>query len=76
MFAAQNGHRDVIKILLKSTSCNHYIKDKVSSLEGGVQRLDTITCAQKVGVSPHIQHCTKCKSRSKALKTVLKVKVS
>ena len=40
------------------------------------RRLDTITCAQKVGVSPHIQHCTKCKSRFIALKTVLKVTVS
>ena len=33
-----------------------------------------ITCAQKVGVLPGIQHCTKCKSQSKALKTVLNVK--
>lgn len=35
MFAAQNGHRDVIKILLRSTSCDHHIKDKVSSLAWG-----------------------------------------
>ena len=41
------------------------------------RRLDTITCAQKVGVLPHIcGHCTKCKSRSKALTTVLNVKPS
>ena len=38
------------------------------------RRLDMITCAQKVGVLPSIQHCTKCKSQSKALKTVLNVK--
>ena len=42
------------------------------------RRLDTITCTQKVVLLPHMQHCTKCKSRSgsKALRTALNVKAS
>ena len=39
------------------------------------RRLDTIKCAQKMGVLPHIKHYTKSKSRSKALTAVLGEKV-
>ena len=39
------------------------------------RRLDTITCAQKVGVLPHIKHYTKSESRCKALAAVLDEKV-
>ena len=38
--------------------------------------MDTITCTQKVGMLPHIQYCTNCKSWSKAFKTILNVKAS
>ena len=30
MFAAQNGHAEIVKVLLTSTTCNPYIKDNVS----------------------------------------------
>ena len=39
------------------------------------RRLDTITCAQEVGVLPHVKHYTKPKSRSNALAAVLDAKV-
>ena len=51
------------------STCSSSWRSWVRFLATALGFLDTTTCAQKVGVLPNIQHCTKYKSRCKALKT-------